>query len=147
MDSFSSRAFHAVEAVLYIALKTSTEPVRSRDICAYQNVAVRYLEPLLQKLVHAQILRGVRGPKGGYLLARERRKITLSDIMEAVNAISGKIGTSQSGLHQRVIAPIWQDSKKFILQQYNDISLADLCQRAVASGINIEAEKKSDFNI
>jgi Rrf2 family protein len=147
MDSFSSRTFHAVEAVLYIALKTTTEPVRSREICVYQNVAVRYLEPLLQKLVHAQILRGVRGPKGGYLLARERRKITLSDIMEAVHPTSGKIDLQQSNLHQQVIAPIWQESKKFILQQYSEISLADLCQRAVASGINIEAEKKSDFNI
>ena len=147
MDSFSSRAFHAVEAVLYIALKTGTEPVRSSAICEYQHVAVRYLEPLLQKLVHAQILRGVRGPKGGYLLARERRKITLSEIMEAANPLSGKIDAKESALRKHITAPIWLESKKTILQRYSEISLADLCQKAAEAGLNIEAEKKRDFNI
>ena len=147
MDSFSSRTFHAVEAVLYIALKTSTEPVRSRAICEYQNVAVRYLEPLLQKLVHVQILRGVRGPKGGYLLARERRKIMLSEIMEAVNPVSEEVEEKESALRRCITNPIWLESKKTILQRYSEISLADLCQQAVAADLNIEAEKKGDFNI
>ncbi len=147
MDSFSSRTFHAVEAVLYIALKAGTEPVRSRDICAYQNVAVRYLEPLLQRLVKAQILRGVRGPKGGYLLARERRKISVSEILEAVIADNQKKEHPDSDLRKYVTAPLWSESRRSVMAHYQDISLADLCQKAESSGIRIEAVKKSDFDI
>jgi len=92
-------------------------------------------------------LRGVRGPKGGYLLARERRKISLSDIMEAVNADSAKKMKPESRLRQYITTPIWMESKKSILQHYSQISLADLCQQATAAGLTIEVDKKGDFNI
>lgn len=147
MDSFSSRTFHGVEAVLYIALKASAEPVRSRDICDYQNVAVRYLEPFLQRLVKAQILRGVRGPKGGYFLARERRKITLAEIIDALGSMSKKSLPPESPLRMRITTPLWSESKQLILKRYQDITLADLCEKAKAADIQITAVKKSDFTI
>lgn len=147
MDSFSSRTFHAIEAVLYIALKTGTEPVRSRDICDYQGVAVRYLEPLLQRLVKAQILRGVRGPKGGYFLARERRKINLAEIIDVVSGLSKKALPPESALRTQITAPIWGESKQLILKRYQEITLADLCEKALRAGIQIDAGKKSDFTI
>lgn len=147
MDSFSSRTFHAVEAVLYIALKTGAEPVRSRDICEYQGVAVRYLEPLLQRLVKAHILRGVRGPKGGYFLARERRKIQLDEIIEVAGSLSTKLSQPESPLRLRITAPIWAESKQLIMRRYQEITVADLCEKAAQSGIQIDASKKSDFTI
>lgn len=148
MDSFSSRTFHAIEAVLYIALNPGTEPVRSRDICEYQSVAIRYLEPMLQKLVHAEILRGVRGPKGGYLLARERRKINLSEIIEAVQPASESVDAKDdSQLRNSITGPMWKEAKHSVMQRFNSITIADLCQLAGEKGVRIGNAGKGDFTI
>ena len=80
----SKKLFYAVEAVLFIAYNAKTGPISGRDIAEKQSLPPRYLEPMMQKLVHAGILRGVRGPQGGYVLGRERRRITLADICAAL---------------------------------------------------------------
>lgn len=148
MDSFSSRTFNAIEAVLYIALNPGTEPVRSRDICEYQAVAVRYLEPMLQKLVHAEILRGVRGPKGGYLLARERRKIALSEIIDVVQPGSDEQGAQTiSPLRKSITSPMWLEAKHNVMERFAGITIADLCQQANEKGVKIGNAGKGDFTI
>jgi DNA-binding IscR family transcriptional regulator len=48
----------------------------------------RHLETLLQGLVHAKILKGVRGPNGGYELAHERRRITVGEIVRTAMSLS-----------------------------------------------------------
>ncbi len=67
----------AIEAGLYIAYKTSDRPVQRSEIANRQGIPCRYLEQVLQYLVRAGILRGVRWPRGGYRLARERRRFFL----------------------------------------------------------------------
>ena len=64
----------AVEAVVDIAYHGTAEPVQSQDIGRRLNLPRRYLEQVMQQLVKAGILKGVRGPRGGYRLARERRR-------------------------------------------------------------------------
>lgn len=136
-----------MEAVLYIACHTGTEPVRGRDISGYQGVAVRYLEPMLQKLVHAGILRGVRGPKGGYLLARERRKIPVSEIIDVVQMQPKDTKEATSALHRSIISPIWESAKTQVMQQFSGVTIQDLCQQAVAKNIRIGKSAKDDFTI
>ena len=92
MLSFSKKLLYAIEAVADIAYNTGGEPVQSGDITQRQGIPRRYLEPVLQQLVRAGILAGVRGPKGGYRLARERRRITLGDITRVVCAVDEEEG-------------------------------------------------------
>jgi deoxyuridine 5'-triphosphate nucleotidohydrolase len=66
----------ALEAVLDVAYNARPDPVQSRDITERQGIPHRYLEQVLQRLVRDGILKGVRGPRGGYTLARERRRVT-----------------------------------------------------------------------
>src|SRR5690606_4413029 len=80
MFELSKRLTAAMEAVLYIAYNSGTRPISSRQLAEYQGVKTRYLEQILQKLVHGGLLRGVRGPYGGYLLAKDKRHITLGEI-------------------------------------------------------------------
>ena len=68
----------AIEAVLDVAYNARPNPVQSRDITARQGIPQRYLEQVLQHLVRKGVLKGVRGPRRGYTLARERRKELLS---------------------------------------------------------------------
>ena len=70
MLRISKKMMFALEAVVDIAVHSGPDPVQSRDITARQGIPQRYLEQVMQLLVRASILRGVRGPKGGYRLAR-----------------------------------------------------------------------------
>ncbi|MCK6450787.1 MAG: Rrf2 family transcriptional regulator, partial [Alphaproteobacteria bacterium] len=75
------RVTFAIEAVLDVAYNAGETPVRSGEITERQGIPARYLEPVLQQLVRAGILVGVRGPRGGYRLGRDRRRITVGDIV------------------------------------------------------------------
>ena len=78
------KILYAIEAVVDIAMNSGTEPVQNISIAERQGIPKRYLEQTLQELVKSKILVGSRGPKGGYRLSRERRKIKLSEIVNAV---------------------------------------------------------------
>ena len=58
-----------------------------KKITEREGIPRRYLEPVLQELVHQKILVGIRGPSGGYRLARERRQISLGDIVRIVRGL------------------------------------------------------------
>ena len=65
MLRLSKKLMFAIEAVLDIAYNAGAQPVQSREINSRQGIPRRYLEPVLQQLVRAGILEGVRGPRGG----------------------------------------------------------------------------------
>lgn len=77
------RGLLAIAAVLDISLSAGERPIPAKTLAEHYDLAPRHLEPLLQALVHSGILRGVRGPRGGYLLGREADEITLEQILSA----------------------------------------------------------------
>ena len=81
MFRLSRKTMLALEAVIDIAYNARPEPVQAKEITARQGVPQRYLEQVMQQLVRAGILKGVRGPRGGYRLARERRRISVGDVV------------------------------------------------------------------
>src|ERR1700733_11307568 len=80
----SKKTLFAIEAVLDIACNAGEKPVRSSEISERQGIPNRYLEPVMQELVRAGILNGIRGPRGGYRLGRNKEQINLADIDDAV---------------------------------------------------------------
>ena len=79
MNLLSRRSVLAIAAVVDVALHSRSAPVAAKALAARHKLPARHLETLLQGLVHAKILKGVRGPRGGYELARERRRITVGE--------------------------------------------------------------------
>ncbi len=75
-----------IAAVVDIAVHGRAGPVAAKLLAARHNLPPRHLETLLQALVRAGILKGVRGPRGGYELAKERRKVTAGDVVRAAMA-------------------------------------------------------------
>jgi len=139
---FTRKLMHAVEAVLDIAYHASNTPVQSKDIADRQGVPRRYLEQVLQQLVRANILRGVRGPRGGYRLARERRRIQLGEVVRAVaEAAAG------SELGRRVLAPIWDELEEDAIRRLDDVTIEDLCRKAREAGIEGQGQARPDFRI
>jgi Rrf2 family iron-sulfur cluster assembly transcriptional regulator len=139
----------AIEAVLDIAYHSAGVPVQSSDITARQGIARRSLEPLLQQLTRAGILAGVRGPRGGYRLGRERRRITVGEIVRLIaGGNSDEIADAcGSELGQRVVRPLWLLLNDEVLARLDRITLEDLCRSARDAGIASEAAKALDFTI
>ena len=151
MLRLSKKLMFAIEAVLDIAYNAGAQPVQSREINSRQGIPRRYLEPVLQQLVRAGILDGVRGPRGGYRLARERRKITLAEIAEAVRTTETTSDPFDippgSPLGQEIVRPLCVDLVATWTEELAKISIEDLCIRARETGIDSVAEKTNDFSI
>lgn len=102
MLSLDKKSLYAIEAMLTIASHQGEQPISGRDITSDHNLPPRYLEQILQKLVRADLLRGLRGPRGGYVLAREKRRITLADILEAVEAQSENFTSQHRAFNKKL---------------------------------------------
>jgi Rrf2 family protein len=122
------------------------EAVSGSELASAQNLPTRYLEPMLQKLVRAGILRGMRGPQGGYVLGRERRRISLADIYTALTA-SNSLPESTTTLGQKILTP----ATRHLLAGWNDelatITLDQLCERASAAQIQPNEQTTTTFMI
>ena len=147
----SKKTLFAIEAVLDIAYHSGGEPVRSREITRRQGIPRRYLEQTLQQLVRSGILMGVRGPRGGYRLARERRRISVGEIVRVVRALEASEEEEEalpsSELGKSVIRPMWGDLQEEIMKRLDSITIDDLCTRAFKSGIVSEVAQSMDFTI
>src|SRR5262252_8779462 len=83
MPILPRKSILAIAAVTDIALNSRNRPVAAKALASRHRLPPRHLEPVLQALVREGILKGVRGPRGGYELAREQRRITADDILRA----------------------------------------------------------------
>ena len=106
---------------------------------------------MLQHLVRAGILAGHRGPKGGYMLAKERRRISMGEIVRAVRQFEGGTDPVETASGSRVglevVRPMWRDLQQKMLDELDAVSLEDLCQRAQQAGIRTDAAARLDFSI
>lgn len=84
MPRLSDKSLLAIAAVVDVAVHARGAPVAAKALAARHGLPPRRLEPVLQALVHAGVLKGVRGPRGGYELARERRRVSVAEIVRVV---------------------------------------------------------------
>ena len=138
----------AIAAVVDIALHARPQPVAAKALAARLDLPPRRLETLLQALVRANILVGVRGPRGGYELARERRRITAADIVRAA------IDTDEDGeqmdkaqMIRKVVAPMVLDASQSMLQALEAVTVETLCRAASKGGLSEKGAVNIDFTI
>lgn len=151
MIRLTKKLLFAIEAVLDIAYNGGAVPVRSSEITARQGIPRRYLEPVLQELVRDGILVGIRGPSGGYRLARERRRVSLGDIVRSVreletgdNPIDDPAG---SALSHQVVRPLWRELEEEAMGRLDALTLDELCGRAHTAGIEGRVVQGGNFDI
>lgn len=150
MMPVSRRSLLAIAAVVDIALHARPSPVAAKLLAARHALPPRHLETLLQTLVRAGILKGVRGPRGGYELARERRKITAADIARAAMQEAGEDGLGpmpQSRLVDEVVGPEVEAASTAFLARLEDVTVEELCQRALAGAVFGQRGLGVDFTI
>ncbi len=151
MLRLSKKLLFAIEAVVDIAYHAGAGPVRSTDVSRRQGIPRRYLEQVLQQLVHHGILAGQRGPKGGYRLARERRRISVGEIIRIVRKLEGTVDPASepdgSEIGVKVVRPIWIDMQTQMMAKLDDLTIEQLCERARDRGIVSESKNVPDFSI
>jgi Rrf2 family protein len=150
MNLLSRRSMLAIAAVVDIALHSRSAPVAAKALAARHRLPPRHLETLLQGLVHAKILKGVRGPRGGYELARERRRVTLGEIVRTAVSLSTadplEIG-AHSRLLEKVIEPSVRKAGEPFLANLDAITVEDLCEDADRAHVLEEEKAAADFAI
>jgi len=135
----------ALMAALDVALHARGRPVSSKELAARHDLPPRRLETLLQALVRAGILKSVRGPAGGYELARERRRLCVGEIVRvALRAEEDE--DSSPALLVAVLEPLIAETEEAALARLDDITLEDLYARAISKGFG-EKQPASDFDI
>jgi Rrf2 family protein len=151
MILLSRRSLLAIAAVVDIALHARPLPVSAKILSARHTLPPRHLETMLQALVRAGILKGVRGPRGGYEIARERRRITAGDIVRAAMASTGEDSLPpipESRLVDDVVGPVVKHAGSAFLSELDAITVEELCRRAEDGNVfNDERQPAADFTI
>ena len=133
MALLSRKDLLAIAAVIDVALRGRGRPVSAKALAARHALPARHLEPVLQALVRVGILKGIRGPRGGYELARERRRITADDILRAAGTMeeaSDPAAAAGSALLNDVVIPAVGQAERAFSVALSRINLDDLVRRA-----------------
>jgi Rrf2 family iron-sulfur cluster assembly transcriptional regulator len=149
MILMSRRSLLAIAAVVDIALHARPMPVAAKAMAARHNLPPRHLETILQALVRQGILKGVRGPRGGYELARERRRITAGDIVRAAMTATGEDGLPplpESRLVEAVVEPVVRQAAEAFLAELDAVTVDELCRQAGAR-VAVGTVEMADFTI
>ena len=128
------RGVLAVAAVIDVALHAGRRPVSAKVLAGRHGLPPRHLEPVLQALVHTGILRGIRGPRGGYELAREEHLITPDDVRRAAGSADEDLPITQSDLVTTIVMPALAEAERSFSTALRGISIADLRRRAAELG-------------
>ena len=143
----NKKFLHAIEAVLDISIHSSHMPASAKEITKRQGIPPRYLEKILQELVRQKILKGTRGPKGGYTLGKEKRNIFIIDIYNAILTIEkNKKEEIDTQMRSKVINPFMKNITNEIINSFKLTSIHDLYKNIDETKININ-KKKIDFTI
>jgi len=133
MSLLSRKGLLAITAVIDIALHAKGRPVSAKSLAARNALPPRHLEPVLQALVRDGILKGIRGPRGGYELGRERRRITAEEILRATEALEeAETSISGSRLLDQVVLPAVAQAERTFSAALSRINIEDLALRVQA---------------
>jgi Rrf2 family iron-sulfur cluster assembly transcriptional regulator len=124
----STKGRHAVTAMMELALFQKKGPVTLADISVQQSISISYLEQLFAKLRQQGLVTGMRGPGGGYCLAREASEITIANIL---NAVDDMVRREPGSVHEGDLPEslqMWQRLSDRMFDYLNDITLAEAVQ-------------------
>ena len=108
---------YALLAVGYLAQHQKQRIILSQDISKKYNIPLEYLLKILQQLVKANILRSKRGPRGGFSLARPIKKISLLQVIEAVDGpMVSQLDLAEHAGGERFAAKVEQTYSKALAQ-------------------------------
>ncbi|MBW4561300.1 MAG: Rrf2 family transcriptional regulator [Mojavia pulchra JT2-VF2] len=129
----SNKSEYALLALLELATcYPSGESLQIRQMAVLQDIPNRYLEQLLATLRRQGLIKSIRGAKGGYVLARDPRKITLLEAWTCMEGTEAAVSASEQNsksLESQIIEEIWQEARQAANSVLEKYTLQDLCDR------------------
>lgn len=129
---------YALRAMVDLALHADRGPVSRSDITERQGISVHYIEQLFVKLRRAGLIKSVRGPGGGYILARNAEDIRAGDVIRAVEGPIALVycvePQNRPPCHRMprcVTHLLWKRLSKEIAEILDSVTLKDLCEQAM----------------
>lgn len=145
-----TKARYAVMALVDLVKYSNDKPMTLSDIATRQEISLAYLEQIFPKLKRANLVKSVRGPGGGYLLANPANETWVLDIVEAVDeslkmtrCTKEHSGGCMSSKAQCVTHSLWAGLGNNIEEYLGSISLEDVCERRVSKS---RAAKAVEFD-
>ena len=121
----STKGRHAVTAMMELALQHNKGPVTLADISAQQAISISYLEQLFARLRQHGLVTGMRGPGGGYCLARSASEITIASILATVDDVSRREEMPHTQGEVPPGAQMWLHLSNRIYDYLNSITLEE----------------------
>lgn len=135
-----------------LAIHYGRGPVAVGDISKREDISTHYLEQILNKLRRNNLVKSIRGPKGGYTLAKKPDKVSIGEIVEILEGairpvvcVSGKKPCQR--LEKCVTKLVWDKLGACIDEVLNSVTLADLLKEAKDLGIDKKLEHGYTFHI
>jgi Rrf2 family iron-sulfur cluster assembly transcriptional regulator len=131
MPLLSRKGILAIAAVIDVALHAQGRPISAKTLAARHGLPPRHLESVLQALVRDGILKGIRGPRGGYELGRESQRVTANDILRAAGSVEDSNEEPvNSELLNKVVLPALATAEQEFGVALSRINLDDMVGRA-----------------
>lgn len=142
----STRSRYGMRALLELALEYGKGPLQIKTIAKREGISNKYLEQLVSILKSSGLVRSIRGPRGGYILAKDPAEVTLKEVF---STLEGPLMTVECVEHPEycercldcVTRQIWVEMQEAMLGVLESRTLADLVKQA---GMN---KKKADYQI
>ncbi|MGK7344423.1 MAG: Rrf2 family transcriptional regulator [Candidatus Nitrospinota bacterium M3_3B_026] len=141
----STKGHYAVQAIVDIAMKGGGAPVSLGLIAQRQELSQNYLEQLFVKLRKADLVRSVRGPGGGYMLARGPSQITIGQIFAAVDEsltlieCAGETAAGEEGFCSRADDCVTQALWSKLCQHFNSLLFSITINDVIRGEIELPA--------
>ena len=142
----STRSTYGMRALVELALAQGRGPVSATLIAKRQDLSVAYLEQLLHRLKKRGLVSSVRGPRGGYVLAKDPQRITMADVVGILDGENGsRNGKGREAVHrapangrhaQRITQAVWRCVHERLTESLSAVTLQDLCDEVHAGGVD-----------
>ena len=135
MIKLSSGTRYGIKAILRIALEYGKKPVQIKAIVEQEDIPGKYLEHLISMLKRAGLVRGIRGPHGGYVLAKSPSEISMKDVIGALESPMVPVECHEHpeyALHcsDCIMSQIWQELQGAVMGVLEKVSVAELIERS-----------------
>lgn len=130
----STRGRYGMRAMMDLAMNFGNGAILLRDVARRQGISLKYLEQLVTPLRAAGLLRGVRGARGGYMLAKDPETITLSEILQALEGSLAPVSCIEENhpcvdMKSCATQELWNELHSAITHILENRSLKDLAER------------------
>lgn len=138
----SKKGRYAVTAMMELALNANKGPMPLANISLGSEISMSYLEQLFASLRNHGLVKGTRGPGGGYRLARLPEQITIAEILKAVDNNVDTVSTDEQ--HPVNLSyTLWNSLSERIYDFLNELTLGEFIKGAGYPDVSAPAQKKS----